>query len=138
MLNAAANGGTEKPVLADNPAKLEEQLLAIFNDLRQRSSAGSAASVISSARSGEGAIYQAIFWPELVRKDANGNEYKVSWVGDVHGLFIDSYGYMYEDTVPDRTLNPSEDIDNDGRFDCGDYELVDGELVVKATVPHSG
>ncbi len=68
MQNAAANGGTEKAVLGESPEKLEQQLTEIFNELRQRASAGSAASVISSARGGEGAIYQAIFWPELVRQ----------------------------------------------------------------------
>ncbi len=102
MRNAAANGGTETPLYGESPEKLEGALMEIFNELRQRASAGSAASVISSARSGEGAIYQAIFWPELVRYDTDGKEYSVAWAGDVHGLFLDDNGYMYEDTDQDR------------------------------------
>ena len=31
-------------------------------------------------------------------------EHKITWVGDVHALFIDDRGYMYEDTDGDRTL----------------------------------
>ncbi|MBW6519960.1 MAG: hypothetical protein K0A99_02970 [Desulfoarculaceae bacterium] len=105
--NAAANGGT---TLYDSasPEQLEEDLLAIFNALRQRASSGSAASVISSSRGGEGAIYQAIFWPEIKRMDAGGKEHSVAWTGDVHALFVDSRGYMYEDTNGDRAMTSSD------------------------------
>ncbi|RJX28450.1 MAG: hypothetical protein C4531_11670 [Desulfurivibrio sp.] len=113
---AATNGGTELLVSA-NPSELESNLLEKFNELRQRASAGSAASVISSARGGEGAIYQAIFWPELKRQDNTGVEWAVDWVGDVHSLFIDQYGRMYEDSNSDRMMNPSEDVDGDGKLD---------------------
>lgn len=112
MRNAAAHGGTTAPVSAEDPAKMEEQLMAIFNELRQRASAGSAASVISSARGGEGAIYQAIFWPEKTHHEVDDQnkttEYKITWVGDVHGLFIDDKGYMYEDTNKDRTMDAGD------------------------------
>lgn len=105
--NAATNGGT---TLYDSgsPEQLEEDLLAIFNALRQRASSGSAASVISSSRGGEGAIYQAIFWPEIKRTDADGNEHTVAWTGDVHTLFVDSRGYMYEDTDGDHAMTSSD------------------------------
>jgi type IV pilus assembly protein PilY1 len=88
-----------------NPLKLEEQLNKSFADMLNRVSSGSAASVISSSRSGEGAIYQSIFFPE--KRDSLGNI--VNWVGNMHTLFIDDYGNMHEDTVRDATL----DVDND-------------------------
>lgn len=126
MRNAAKNGGTSQEVKGENPDELERKLLEIFNELRQRASAGSAASVISSARGGEGAIYQAIFWPQLIRQDSSGTDYTVEWVGDVHGLFLDENGFMYEDTDGDRIMNPTEDIDNDGKLDVGEDKNFDG------------
>lgn len=125
--NAASQGGTELMVSA-SPADLENNLLSVFNDLRQRASAGSAASVISSARGGEGAIYQAIFWPQLTRPDDSGNDWNVEWVGDLHALFIDEHGYMYEDTNHDRKMNPYEDVDNDGHLDVD--EDLDGDGIL--------
>ena len=105
--DAATNGGTSLYDSA-SPAQLEKDLLEIFNALRQRASAGSAASVISSARGGEGAVYQAIFWPEIKRNDASGMEYSVAWTGDVYALFVDSNGFIYEDTNGDQRLDTGD------------------------------
>jgi len=116
MWEAAANGGSSEPYFASNAEALEQSLRSIFNDLRKRASAGSAASVISSARGGEGAIYQAIFWPEFQR-----DETTITWVGDVHGLFLDEQGRMYEDTNDDRILNPRDPDDPD---DDGDRRVI--------------
>jgi len=148
MNSAAANGGTGEAISGEDPQTLEDNLLAIFNELRQRASAGSAASVISSARGGEGAIYQAIFWPEKVVEDSSGNEISIEWVGDVHGLFLDENGFMYEDTDNNRTLNPSEDLDGDGKLDCGEDlncngvmdpgEDVDGDGILDLTEDLNG
>jgi type IV pilus assembly protein PilY1 len=104
MTNAAANAGTTL-LTGENPAQLEDNLRAALSDILSRVSAGSAASVISSSRSGSGAVYQAIFWPQ--QKDYNDNE--VTWVGDVHGLFLDSDGLLWEDTDQDRTLDKTAD-----------------------------
>ncbi|MCW5210557.1 hypothetical protein VU03_02240, partial [Desulfobulbus sp. N3] len=71
-------------------------------------SSGSAASVISDSRSGSGAMYQAVFWPEHEDK-TNPTPNKVNWVGDVRSLLLDATGRMYEDTVQDGTLNTAED-----------------------------
>lgn len=141
---AASNGGTSLYESA-SPEKLEADLLFIFNALRQRSSSGSAASVISSARGGEGAIYQAIFWPEIKRLGApepspdnpdllESKEYTVAWTGDVHALFVDARGYMYEDTPPsdgllgDARMQPSEDINDNGELDPGEDTNGNKEL----------
>lgn len=126
MWEAAANGGSSEPYFASDAQALEESLTSIFLDLRKRASAGSAASVISSARGGEGAIYQAIFWPEFQR-----GETTITWVGDVHGLFLDEQGQMYEDTNGDRTLTPQRDIDGDGDLDTHD---ADGNILDKRVI----
>lgn len=117
MANAAANGGTTL-VSGENPDELDDNLTQVLSDILSRASAGSAASVISSSRSGSGAVYQAIFWPELSDTQSslsdNDENNSVSWVGDVHSLFMSSGGLMYEDTNGDGKLNPSEDLNNNG------------------------
>jgi type IV pilus assembly protein PilY1 len=85
-----------------NPLHLEQQLNRAFLAVLERASAGTAASVISSTRSGEGAVYQAIFFPKY--------ENIVDWVGEVHALLVDAYGNMREDTDQDRTLDLSDKI----------------------------
>ncbi len=89
-----------------NPLKLEEQLNKSFADILRRTASGTAASVISSSRSGEGAIYQAIFYPEF--KGDGGNT--VNWVGNVNSYFIDAYGNMREDSNGNRTLENDNDM----------------------------
>jgi len=115
-----------------NPLKLEEQLNKSFADILRRTVSGTAASVISSSRSGEGAIYQAIFYPEY--KGDLGNT--VNWVGNINTYFIDPYGNMREDTNNNRTLDLDDDniIKFDGTTvykytdDDGDGQLGSSEM----------
>lgn len=125
MTNAAVNGGTTL-YSGENPDQLEDNLRAVFNDLLTRASAGSAASVISSSRSGAGAVYQAIFWPELVN-DSNGDS--IEWAGDVHALFLSSSGLMYEDTNGDGQLSPSSDLNNNGVVDGDETGDGNGDII---------
>ncbi|ACV68978.1 pilus assembly protein [Desulfohalobium retbaense] len=78
---------------AETGEELEGALIQAFSSILNRLSSGSAASVISTSRKGGGAIFQAVFWPNLI--DEEGNQ--VSWVGDVHSLLVDDYGNLYED-----------------------------------------
>lgn len=87
-----------------NPLKLEEQLNASFDKIAESISSGTAASVISNSRSGEGAMYQSIFYPE--RSDYNGR--KVNWVGQIHALLTDAYGNLREDTDDNQTLDDGD------------------------------
>ena len=112
MEQAAQNSGVAL-YSGEDPDDLENNLEAALADILSRASAGSAASVISSSRSGAGAVYQAIFWPEI--SDSDGN--RVQWVGDVHALFLSSDGLLYEDTNGDGILSPSGDLNNDGDVD---------------------
>ncbi|WP_136807076.1 pilus assembly protein [Desulfosediminicola flagellatus] len=93
MKNAAENGGTTL-LTGEDPAALESNLRTALSDILFRASAGSAASVISSSRSGEGGVYQAIFWPKVDR--GIGKE-PLTWIGDVHAFFIDERGYLWDD-----------------------------------------
>uniref|UniRef100_UPI004056B925 hypothetical protein n=1 Tax=Candidatus Electrothrix sp. TaxID=2170559 RepID=UPI004056B925 len=109
MQAAAVNGGTTEYYPGEDPDDLEDNLMAVLDDILSRASSGSAASVISSSRSGSGAVYQAVFWPEYEYEDTAGDTQQIAWVGNVHSLFMNAEGQMYEDTVADGKLDETED-----------------------------
>jgi len=84
--------------LANDGYQLVTELTKAFASILQRSSSGTAASVVSSSRSGEGAVYQSVFFPGY--KDAEGSA--INWVGEVRALMVDAYGHMRTDMY----LNP--------------------------------
>ncbi|RKX25273.1 MAG: hypothetical protein DRP47_10055, partial [Candidatus Zixiibacteriota bacterium] len=112
-----------------NPLKLEQQLNKSFASILNQASSGTAASVISNTRSGEGAIYQSVFFPSKTDEDGHS----VSWVGQIHALLMDAYGNMREDTIAsgDTVANGTLDLVDDyivvfnedgtaGRYEDGD------------------
>jgi Tfp pilus tip-associated adhesin PilY1 len=84
---------------------LEKQLLSAINSILRRASSGTAASVVSNTRSGEGAVYQSIFYPAITAGAST-----VNWVGQVHSLFTDAYGNIREDTNGNKKLDLGEDL----------------------------
>lgn len=135
MKNAAANSGTTL-LQGEDPSQLEANLRAALSDILFRTSAGSAASVISSSRSGEGGVYQAVFWPKIARgvgKDP------LLWAGDVHALFLDKNGLLWDDysggaaSAGEQDLNLrgalwSEDKNGNGLLDPGEDTNGNGVL----------
>lgn len=89
---------------SDNPAVLVSQLNTIFGKLLKRTSAGSAAAVITDSISTVGSVYQALYQP---KREKQGLE--VSWVGQIHSIFIDAYGHLREDTNEDKKLDTSDE-----------------------------
>ncbi|MCP4182505.1 MAG: hypothetical protein GY761_04210 [Hyphomicrobiales bacterium] len=67
ILVDTANNGGGKAYAAEDGRELKNQLTNAFTDILSRSS-GTAASVISNTRSGEGAIYQSAFFPQPERQ----------------------------------------------------------------------
>lgn len=102
--NAASNSGTPL-YTAENPSQLESKIREALWAIVGAAGSGTAASVVSAARKGEGAIYQAVFYRIL--KDISGAE--INWAGQLHGLFVDEYGNMREDSDGDETLNLTND-----------------------------
>jgi type IV pilus assembly protein PilY1 len=99
--DADGDGDPDTYFYVQNPLYLEQQLDQSFRAILERASAGTAASVISSTRAGEGAVYQAVFYPRYLNT--------VSWAGEVHALLVDAYGNMREDTNGNQTLDLSDD-----------------------------
>lgn len=80
--------------------------VAITNalDLATRSlMSGTAAAVTSQTRSGEGAVYQALFFPPN-----NAFQIAPAWTGQIHALFVDSMGNMREDTNKNNRLDATD------------------------------
>jgi len=84
--------------------ELENALVIAFSSILNRVSSGSAASVVSTSRKGEGLLYQAVFWPQ--RSDDETNE--ISWAGDVYAYWLDDEGIMYEDSNSDSKLDSAD------------------------------
>ncbi|MCK9295766.1 MAG: hypothetical protein M0P70_11850 [Desulfobulbaceae bacterium] len=78
---------------ASNPQELETALNNVFKAILERTSSGTAAAVVSNNVRGEGALYQAYFEP--LKKDQDGRE--ASWIGTVHALWLDRYGFSRQD-----------------------------------------
>jgi type IV pilus assembly protein PilY1 len=89
-----------------NPALLPDALSDAFEDIGQRVSAGSAAAVNAQTGRGEGAIYQALYVPEL---EEDGET--INWIGSLHGLFIDRAGRLRDDSgVTPGVLQDDDDV----------------------------
>ena len=88
-----------------NPLELEKKLNESFASILERTSSGTAASVISGSRTGEGALYQALFYPALT--DSQGN--KLNWSGELYSMFVDHYGNFREDTNSNAVLDMIQD-----------------------------
>lgn len=99
----SGDGNPDNYFYVQNPLELEKQLNQSFIAILAETFSGTAASVVSQTRSGEGAVYQAVFYPE--HKDST-----ITWAGDVRALLVDSYGRMREDTNQNRKLDEDEDL----------------------------
>ena len=87
---------------ASDAEELVNQLNAALESITARSGSGGASSVIAASRSGEGAVFNAIFRPSVT---SQGDE--VTWIGDVHALMIDDAGNLRHDDG-DRILEDSD------------------------------
>ncbi len=106
---AVVSGGDGIPdnfFFVTNPGALEDALNTIFNKILERVSSGTSAAVVANDRIGNGALFQAVYDPS--RQDASRNEAK--WIGTLHGLWIDSEGFIREDSGTKGTL---EDYNTD-------------------------
>ncbi len=90
---------------ASNPNEVESQLERAFADILERASSGTSASVLATTGEGEGALYQAYFYPKQRDNTAGIDRF---WLGYIHSLFLDPYGNLREDTNGDKTLTGTD------------------------------
>jgi type IV pilus assembly protein PilY1 len=136
IVEGSDSGFTDKFVAAGDELFFRLKLQTAFDAIRDRVSSGSAASVISASRSGEGALYQAIFWPDKdtgKTDEITGKPITVKWTGEVHAFLVDSRGILFMDDCKNGTgtcrtggLDEPYDSDNDGVVD----EFKDTPIVI--------
>lgn len=90
---------------AESGQELEAAITQAFQLATARIASGTAAAVTSQSHSGEGAVYQALFFPPT-----DVNPISAPWSGQIHAFMIDGEGNLREDTLPkDRQLDLASD-----------------------------
>lgn len=126
--DANGDGNPDTYFYAQNPLELEGKLAAAFAAILNQTSSGTAASVLSSSSTGEGALYQSYFYPTQFEA-----ENEIKYTGYVHGLFVDSFGNLREDTNGDGRLVLSED-----RIVVTRYDVINDRIAVDIYVDADG
>ena len=111
---AADDGGTGQ--------ELRTAITQAFEAATRRVSAGTAAAVTSQTRSGDGAVYQALFFPPTNSSDAN--PIAPPWSGQVHAMLVDSQGRIREDTIPAGDTKGNARLDSNDRIISFTGELI--------------
>ncbi len=94
---------------SQNAYTLKTRLIAAISAILQRSASGTSVSVLATSTGGEGAVYQAYFFPSI-----DEGQGEAAWLGYMQGLFFDEFGQLREDTPP-----------QDGRLDLKHDKIVE-------------
>jgi type IV pilus assembly protein PilY1 len=100
---------------SSNVDDLQDKLLATIASILRRSASGSSVSVLATASTGEGALYQSYFYPSTIEPSTLSD---VKWTGYTQSLFIDTFGNTREDTNQDGRLDYKVDRIIKTRFDA--------------------
>ncbi len=100
---------------SSNVDDLQDKLLATIASILRRSASGSSVSVLATASTGEGALYQSYFYPSTIEPSTLAD---VKWTGYTQSLFIDTFGNTREDTNQDGRLDYKVDRIIKTRFDA--------------------
>jgi type IV pilus assembly protein PilY1 len=103
--DAESDGNPDTYYEADTGYLLEAQLMQAINDILARASSGTAVSILATSEEGEGNMVQAYFQPVVHRADL----IDVNWVGFLQSLWVDSRGYLREDTNQNYGLDIGSD-----------------------------
>jgi len=88
----------------DDGYDLQTSIIDAIAAMMKRAASGTSVSVLGSSWKGEGAMFQAYFYPEKVE-----GMRRVKWTGYFHSLFIDRNGLIHEDTDGDGVMIPDND-----------------------------
>jgi type IV pilus assembly protein PilY1 len=81
---------------SQNALDIKDKLFAAITSILQKAASGTSVSVLATSSSGEGAVYQAYFFP-LTPVTIGGVTNFVAWTGFAQGLFVDTFGNLRED-----------------------------------------
>ncbi len=134
---------------AKDGSELEEAIIKIIMDILAKVSSSSGVSVITAGTKVGGTGVQAQFYPR--RNFPTGEN--LEWIGTCQSLWVDPYGWLREDNVPDSMLHLQQDYvitmkwepgpanvivtrmrDNDGSGDPAQFTLVE-QVPIEELVP---
>ncbi len=95
-----ADGFPDNYFLSRNPSLLEAQLGQVLQDISTQVSSASNVALVANDTKGTGAIYQALFQPQLEIHNK-----KITWGGMLHALFVDTRGWLREDSNGNARLD---------------------------------
>lgn len=95
-----ADGIPDNYFFSSNPGLLAGQLQRVFETLVARTASGTNAAVVANNSSGIGAVYQALYQPQLTV-----NNDTVTWTGTLRAIFIDDFGHLREDSNSNNKLD---------------------------------
>ena len=107
---------------SSNVDDLQDKLMATISSIIRRSSSGAAVSVLATSSTGEGALYQAYFYPSTLEEDTNND---VKWTGYTQSFFVDTFGNLREDTNGDGKQDYKVDLIIKTRLGAGNIVFVD-------------
>ncbi len=102
------SNGDDNPLTyfeGDDGFELEKSITNAIASILKRSASGTSVSILATSQEGEGALYQAYFYPEKIMDDGS----KRKWLGYCRGFFLDSSGNLREDTNGDQRLIYKDD-----------------------------
>lgn len=138
-----ADGIPDNYFESSNVDDLQDRLMATITSILRKSASGTSISVLATAASGEGSIYQAYFFTSDIGQFGNS----VKWTGYTHSLFIDGFGNFREDTVQDGVLDYATDRIVTTRYDnnplsptyqkvlVDKYDDLNGDGLADSTTP---
>ncbi|MEE8240275.1 MAG: hypothetical protein V3R16_03325, partial [Nitrospirales bacterium] len=97
---------------------LEDQVNQAIASILTEAASGSAASVLASSSTGEGALYQSYFFPSTFE-----GQNEIKWTGHTQSLFLDAFGNLREDTNGDGKLVYGDDNIIQTRFDSSTNQV---------------
>ena len=116
LTGAAGRDGTPDTFFESSDVVfMKTKLTDVINHILSKTSSGSSLSVLASSATGEGALYQSYFFPKLQDPVLNTT---INWLGFTHGLFIDTFGNIREDTDQNARLWYKNDKIIKTRFDA--------------------
>ncbi len=98
------DGNPDNYFQASSGYEIEKSLISAINDILERTSSGTAASVLSTSTRGATSVLQAFFTPRYV----TANE-ELTWTGHLQYLWLDQRYNIREDTLRDDKLILNQD-----------------------------
>ena len=138
VINATGAPGTDgipdNYFESSNVDDLQDRLMATITAIIRKSASGTSISVLATASTGEGSIYQAYFFTS----DVGQGGASVKWTGYTHSLFIDGFGNFREDTVQDAVLDYTQDRIVTTRYDNNPLSPTYQKVLVDKFVDANG